>query len=205
MHLHDSTRNKSALSSSARRQLEDAAKALHANSSGNFEEIYRYLFDEAIECGGLVTDGTRAKHPILSTARLGDSAVQSSPEERLCMDAAIDRICTDPGFRRRLKAAPLSALSSLGITMPVSAQELLQSEDHDDPDLLINAATAQTTTENDLAANSQEGVVAVAIGVTIVLSGVAVAVVVIIRRRRRKSKSEQIEDSFKGGDGGDYN
>lgn len=190
-------------SAATKRQLEDAAKSLHARSAGDFREIYQFLFEQAVECGGVLRDPSRSKHPILSTVRPNESAIRSTPGTLSPMDGAITRICTDREFRTHVKASPVAALSTIGVSLSSEAEASLGAGPSDDPNLLISVARAQTTGSDELVGAPQEvGTVAIAIGVTIVLSGVGVAVVVIIRRRRRRSESPQIDDDLTSRRGG---
>lgn len=171
------------ITASSKRQLEDAAKALHLDESSDFQSIYHYLFDKAIDDGGLTCDGTRSKHPMLSIVRTKNTSQFRPAVDN--MDDIITKVCERPEYRRWLKASPTAALASVGAALPASAKELVDAADAD-ANLLNNVAQAQTTVPiDDFAAEPQEGVIAIAIGVTIVLSGVGVAVAVIIRRRRR--------------------
>lgn len=177
-------------SSSAARQIENANKALHLRSAGGFREIYEHLFEECLEIGDGRTRGRGPAHPILAAVRSGEAAV--AEDDPGAMDEIIDRICTQPTFRRRLKARPLATLATLGVAMPASAEAVLEAGEADDPDLLLTAAAAQTVDVEggELTTEPVAFGTGVAILVTIVLSGVAVAVVVVIRRRRRRQQAQ---------------
>jgi hypothetical protein len=51
----------------------------------------------------------------------------------------IDRVATDPEFRKLVKAQPVSTLRTMGITLNSDAQEALEVLSAEDPDVLIKA------------------------------------------------------------------